>query len=69
MPLNAEHVTEEQWRSTTFEGNRREQLQAWAKLSFADKMKCVDEMQRIATAFERARPLARPIVPTASAAK
>ena len=63
MLLKAEHVTEEQWKSTTFEGNRREQLIAWSRLSFAEKIKCVDEMQEIAEAFERARALARPIVP------
>ena len=64
MPLKAEHVTDEQWKLTTFEGNRRSQLIEWSKLSFAEKIRCIDEMQEIAEAFERARPLARPIVPS-----
>ena len=67
MAQNTEKITPEQWESTTFEGNRRAQLQAWAKMPFAKKIEWAEEAQRLATAFERARPLARPIVPSMSA--
>ena len=50
------------WDTGTFEGNRRHQLLEGAKLSFAEKIKWVEEAQRIAEAFEKARPLATPVI-------
>jgi hypothetical protein len=55
--------TPDPWESATFEGNRRQQLQAWAKMSFAEKIEWVEEAHQLAMAFDEARKTARPIVP------
>jgi hypothetical protein len=43
------------WAETTWDGHERKQLQEWAKISFAEKVKGLEEMQKIATLFQAAR--------------
>jgi len=51
------------WESCTFEGNERQQLQAWAKLSFVEKIEWLEEADKLAQAFAEARKTARPMFP------
>jgi len=62
MNPSEEQPKEDPWETGTFEGNRRYQLREDAKLSFAEKIKWVEEAQRIAEMFEKARPRATPLV-------
>jgi hypothetical protein len=43
------------WADTTWEGHERKQLQEWAKIPFAEKVKGLEEMQKLATMFQAAR--------------
>jgi hypothetical protein len=54
------------WQNVTFEGNRREQLQRWAKLPFAQKIQNLEEMQKIAVSFQNARATSRSISSTST---
>jgi hypothetical protein len=49
------------WQNATFEGNRREQLQRWAKIPFAQKIENLEEMQKIAVSFQNAKVTTRPV--------
>jgi hypothetical protein len=51
------------WASTSFEGCREEQLREWAKLPFAKKVEWLEEAQKLAMAFEKARLTSRPMFP------
>jgi hypothetical protein len=57
------------WATATFEGNRREQLQRWAKIPFAEKIAGLEEMQRISQAFQKARMTRRLVVPPSEPSK
>jgi hypothetical protein len=39
------------WRLTTFEGARREQLRRWAQLPLEDILRAIEEMQNVAHEF------------------
>lgn len=41
-------TSELDWRLTTFEGARREQLRRWAQLPLEDAIRAIEEMQDIA---------------------
>jgi hypothetical protein len=43
------------WAAATFEGNEREQLQRWAKMSFAEKVRWLEEADRMSRKFEAFR--------------
>ncbi len=45
MPENKPHTTEFDWRVTTFEGARREQLRRWAQLPLEDILRAIEEME------------------------
>jgi hypothetical protein len=45
MPDNNPHRPEFDWRLTTFEGARREQLRRWAQLPLEDILKALEEME------------------------
>jgi hypothetical protein len=63
FPSNQSKLPEDPWTSVSFEGNRRQQLQQWAKIPFAEKIAWLEEAQRLADDFAKARPHIRPIVP------
>ncbi len=63
------NITDEMWATTTWEGHHRQQLQEWRRIPFEQKIESIEEMQRVAEMFSRARPLARPIVPPQSEVK
>lgn len=48
MPENEPHTTEFDWRLTSFEGSRREQLRRWAQLPLENILLAIEEMQDIA---------------------
>lgn len=48
MPENESHTTDFDWRLTTFEGSRREQLRQWAQLPLERILMAIEEMQDIA---------------------
>lgn len=48
MPENESHATDFDWRLTTFEGSRREQLRRWAQLPLERILMAIEEMQDIA---------------------
>ena len=43
------------WRLTTFEGARREQLRRWAALPLEDIILALEEMEDLAARFQRMR--------------
>jgi hypothetical protein len=45
MPNNKPHMPEFDWRVTTFEGARREQLRRWAQLPLEDILRAIEEME------------------------
>jgi hypothetical protein len=55
MPKHESHKPDFDWRVTTFEGARREQLRRWAQLPLEDILLAIEEMQDIACAL-RAEP-------------
>ncbi|MDN5941200.1 MAG: hypothetical protein L0H94_04875 [Nitrospira sp.] len=48
MPENKPHPTEFDWRLTSFEGSRREQLRRWAQLPLENILLAIEEMEDIA---------------------
>jgi hypothetical protein len=54
---------ENPWAAGTFEGNEREQLQRWAKLSFEKKIEWLEEAYRLSVTLQAAR-LAQGGMPT-----
>lgn len=48
------------WRLTTFEGVRREQLRRWAKLPLEDIVRSLEEMDDLARLFGHARQIRVP---------
>lgn len=48
-------VDQQSWDAATFEGNEREQLQRWARMSFAEKLVWLEEADRLSRKFEAAR--------------
>ncbi|CUS36601.1 hypothetical protein [Candidatus Nitrospira nitrificans] len=52
MPHNESPVSEFDWRVTSFEGARREQLRRWARLPLERILLAIEEMQEIAHALE-----------------
>lgn len=48
MPDNKPETPEFDWRLTTFEGARREQLRRWAQLPLENILLAIEEMQDIA---------------------
>ena len=51
MPDNKPPISEFDWRVTSFEGARREQLRRWAHLPLEHILLAIEEMQDIAHAF------------------
>ena len=47
MENNKPHTSDFDWRVTTFEGARREQLRRWAQLPLEDVIRAIEEMQDI----------------------
>ena len=47
MPDNKPPAGEIDWRLTTWEGSRREQLRRWAQLPLEDIVRAIEEMQDI----------------------
>lgn len=48
MPENKSQATDFDWRLTSFEGSRREQLRRWAQLPLERILLAIEEMQDIA---------------------
>ena len=48
MPENKSQTTDFDWRLTSFEGSRREQLRRWAQLPLERILLAIEEMQDIA---------------------
>ena len=48
MPENESQPPDFDWRLTTFEGSRREQLRRWAQLPLEKILLAIEEMQEIA---------------------
>jgi hypothetical protein len=48
MERNEPKTSEFDWRMTSFEGARREQLRRWARLPLEDVIRAIEEMQDIA---------------------
>ena len=51
MPDNQLHTQEFDWRTTSFEGARREQLRRWAELPLENILLAIEEMEDIAQAL------------------
>lgn len=51
MPENKPPISEFDWRVTSFEGARREQLRRWSRLPLEHILLAIEEMQDIAHAF------------------
>ncbi len=48
MPENDPHTSDFDWRLTSFEGARREQLRRWAQLPLENILLAIEEMEDIA---------------------
>jgi len=48
MTESESHTPEFDWRLTSFEGSRREQLRRWAQMPLEDILLAIEEMQDIA---------------------
>lgn len=48
MPEHESHTSGFDWRLTSFEGSRREQLRRWAQLPLENILLAIEEMQDIA---------------------
>ena len=48
MPENESQTTDFDWRLTTFEGSRREQLRRWAQLPLENILLAIEEMEDLA---------------------
>jgi hypothetical protein len=46
---------EDPWAVATFEGNEREQLRRWAKMTFTEKVRWLEEAHRLSMKFEATR--------------
>jgi hypothetical protein len=53
MPTNEPHQGDIDWSLTTWEGARREQTRRWARMSLAEMILALEEMQVLA---EKLRP-------------
>ena len=62
MQDNEPQTSEFDWRVTSFEGARREQLRRWAQLPLEDVIRAIEEMQDIAQQLGGAKELGRPSV-------
>ena len=51
MPKHESRKPDFDWRVTTFEGSRREQLRRWAQLPLENILLAIEEMQEIANAL------------------
>ena len=47
MPKNKPQTPDIDWRLTTFEGARREQMRRWAQLPLEEIVRAIEEMQDI----------------------
>lgn len=47
MPENKPHTTEFDWRVTSFDGARREQLRRWSQLPLEHILLAIEEMEEI----------------------
>jgi len=47
MENNDSQISDFNWRMTTFEGARREQLRRWAQLPLEEMIRAIEEMQDI----------------------
>lgn len=54
MPENESQPTDFDWRLTSFEGSRREQLRRWAQLPLEHILLAIEEMQDIARLLDTA---------------
>jgi hypothetical protein len=48
MTKNESHKPDFDWRVTSFEGSRREQLRRWAQLPLENILLAIEEMQNVA---------------------
>lgn len=55
MPENEQQTNGIDWRLTTWEGSRREQLRRWAALPLERIILAIEEMQDLAEHFRRMR--------------
>lgn len=55
MPDNRPQTPELDWRLTTFEGARREQLRRWAQLPLEDILRALEEMEDLSRQLGTAR--------------
>lgn len=55
MPKNEQQTDDIDWRLTTWEGSRREQLRRWAALPLERVILALEEMQDLAEHFRRMR--------------
>lgn len=51
MPKHESHKPDFDWRVTSFEGSRRQQLRRWAQLPLENILLAIEEMQDIADLF------------------
>lgn len=51
MPKHESHKPDFDWRVTSFEGSRREQLRRWAQLPLENILLAIEEMQDLAYAL------------------
>lgn len=51
MPINEQRTPDFDWRLTSFEGARREQLRRWAQLPLENILLAIEEMQDISAWF------------------
>jgi len=55
MQNNEMQTSEFDWRVTSFEGARREQLRRWAQLPLEDVIRAIEEMEDIAKQLNSAQ--------------
>jgi CRISPR-associated protein Csx17 len=53
MPKHESRKPEFDWRVTSFEGSRREQLRRWRALSLRQRLEALDRLSDLARPFER----------------
>jgi len=56
MPNPESQPSEFDWRVTSFEGARREQLRRWAQLPLEDVIRAIEEMQDISQQLRGSSP-------------
>ncbi len=68
MPKNESPADGIDWRLTTWDGSRREQLRRWAALPLERVILAIEEMQELAEHFRRMHAKGKPVSPASGAA-